>query len=249
MATPRRLIHKLEPQHLAVLQYLDARLPDDDGPMPFIEELKIQNAVRFTEDMKLAPIDTRDGKRHGQRIAIGEHLHDMTYQLHPDQEPFVIIHARSGKHYGISPNGRALARKCTIKIITDMEGKPVPTVVDKAKGKPPVLQSIEAAARIIGDDEEDDDEPVRLPTADDLRDDSGHVPVITGSADLHMPDPSNEPEFERDTEIARPGTDEINDPPARGARARAAAPAPAATTKKKTTKKPAHTRAVVPGRD
>lgn len=244
MASTRRLIHKLEPQHLAVLQWLDWKLPDDDGPMPFIEEPKIQNAIRFTEDMKLAPISPRDGKRHGERLAIGEHLHDLTYQLSAEQEPFVIVHQRSGKHYGISANGRSIARKCAVELRSDAYGAKVPTVIDKAKGKPPLLQSIETTARIITDEDEDDDEPVRLP---DIREVQGNGPKIVVGGDerqITHSEPGNEREFERDdvdTITDEPGTDEINNPRPRG-QTRTATPAKPAKTK------PKHTRATVPGK-
>lgn len=227
MAAGKRLVHTLTPQHLAVLQYLDETI--DEGNLEYVSENRIQNNLRFSDDMSLAPVDPRKMRRMGEKRPIGEALHDLTYRLNPKDDPFVLVH-NSGKHYAISESGRALARRCSIALRSDPYGMKVPTVIDTSKGKPPILTSAESTAPIKADDDEDD-EPVVLPSIKDIQGDGPAIEVVGG-------DGADEPDVIPATPAASE-TDEINNPVPRVARKPAAPPKPAKST---------HRKAVVPGK-
>lgn len=226
----KKLIHKLDPRHLAILQYLDSTL-DDDGQERYLSETRIQNSVRFAPDMTLAPVNPRSGRRIGEALAIGEELHDLTVKLNAKDDPFVIIHA-SGKHYTITETGRLMARKCSIALRTDPYGVKVPTVIETAKRKPPMLTSVESAQPIMPDDEEDE-EPITLPSVEEIQGAGPKIEVVgDGGA-------------EEEEVLTGSGRDEINDSePTRAAPATSRRPA-AKPAKKSPTK---HSRATVPGK-
>ena len=225
MSSRKRIIHRLEPQHLAVLQFLDGYIEDRE-PLGYVKEATIQNHCRFTPDMKLAPISTRDGKRHGEKIAIGEHLHDLTVQINAKDDPFILVH-KSGKHYAISRIGRSMARKCSIAMMSNPYGVKVPTVIETRTGKPPLLASYESAEPII---DEDDEDPIPLPSRAEVQ---GDGPPIDLDAEDDKPI-ADEPEGP---------TDEINGTPASRSQA---ATRTAPQIKRPPARKP-HTKAVAPG--
>ena len=218
MAAGKRLVHTLLPAHLAVLQYLDQTIDQDN--LEFVSENRIQNNLRFAEDSSLAPVDPKLGRRRGEKRPIGEALHDLTYRLNEKDDPFVLVH-NSGKHYAISENGRRLARRCSIALRSNPYGEKVPTVIETAKGKPPSLTSVESTAPIRGD-EDDDDDPVVLPSRKEIE---GDGPPITVAGD------------EPDVLPAIASTDEINNPRVRGQQTKPPVKKPQAK----------HTKATVPG--
>lgn len=237
MAAGKRLTHTLTPQHLAVLKYLDETIDADN--LEYVSEGRIQNNVKFNDKMELSPVDRQKLRRLGEKRPIGEALHDLTYRLNPKDDAFVLVH-NSGKHYAISENGRQLARRCSIALRSNPYGEKVPTVIETAKGKPPVLTSVESAAPIKAD-EEDDDEPVVLPS---IREIQGNGPAIVVVGQEEETEPVEETDEVPETipaDLPSAVHDEINSPVPRGSKK------PAAPAKTPAKVKSTHRKAAVPG--
>lgn len=181
----RARTHTLNERHLAVLQWFDAHSVRPESPEGWCSEKRVETHCRVN----------------GQKLAIGEALHDLTIKLNNRDDPFLITHP-SGKHYRISEVGRKLARACTTAKRMTERGE-VTVVVDRRTKAPPVIR-MQDDVPVLPPDMEDDDElpPTDSPRRADDTDDADTAEVV----DLMPIDDDPEPE--------EPKYDEINDAPA-----------------------------------